>query len=34
METLSGTLLKDFSKQGNDGVCYNSGTVVNCGGGG
>jgi hypothetical protein len=30
METLSGTLLKDLSGRGNDGTCYNSGTVVSC----
>jgi hypothetical protein len=33
METLSGGLLKDLSRYGNDGTCYNSGTVVSCGGG-
>jgi hypothetical protein len=37
METtmMSGSqvLLKDLSGYGNDGTCYNSGTVVSCGGG-
>ncbi len=32
METLTGTLLKDLSGNGNNGTCYNgSGNVVNCG---
>lgn len=30
METLTGTLLKDLSKYGNDGICYNSWTIVSC----
>jgi prepilin-type N-terminal cleavage/methylation domain-containing protein len=33
METLSGGLLKDLSRYGNDGTCYNSGSAVSCGGG-
>lgn len=34
METLSGTLLKDMSGKGNNGTCYNSGSIVSCGTGG
>ncbi len=31
METLTGTLLKDFSNYHNDGICYNNLTSVPCG---
>lgn len=31
METLTGTLLRDMSGNGHDGICYNSGTIVSTG---
>jgi len=31
METLTGNLLKDWSKYENNGACYNGASIVNCG---
>jgi len=31
METLTGNLLKDWSKYENHGTCYNGASIVNCG---